>query len=110
MHLQELQDKISKLFANIAHPRVGAYIGLTEEVGELGKEIMEREIYGKETDIERIRAELADVIFSVTELSILYGIDLQSAVDMKLEKISAKIPKWETELAGVLKNKRQKFD
>ncbi len=110
MKISELQEKIGVLFKNIAHPRIGAYIGLTEEVGELGKEIMEKEIYGADIDKEKIAAEAADIIFSTVELCNLYGIDIQTELLKKLNKISAKIPDWEKKYSEILKRKRERFD
>lgn len=110
MDIKESQRYAAELFKNIAHPRIGAYIALTEETGELGKEIMEKEIYSQDTGTEKIQGELCDIIICVFELANHYGIDLDSALKNKFEYINSKIPKWEKLYAKNLKLKREKFD
>ncbi|MBP7653302.1 MazG-like family protein [Candidatus Dependentiae bacterium] len=110
MNIKECQDTVSVLFKNISHPRIGAYIALTEETGELGKEIMEKEIYGQDTGTDKIKAELCDVMVCVFELANLYGVDLDSSLKTKFDYINSKISKWESLYSKNLELKRKKFD
>jgi NTP pyrophosphatase (non-canonical NTP hydrolase) len=110
MNLSDYQNEIKNIFKNLVHPRLGSYIALTEEVGELGKEIMEKEIYSQTNDNQKIGEELCDVLISVLELSNLYNIDLEKEFNKKLDYTKTRISKWEKSLSEPLKLKRQKLD
>ena len=97
---------------NLKHPRIGAVLGLVEELGELVKEVMEAEIYNQDRPElrERMSDEVADVLFSLFEVCTAYNINLEQAYERKLEKIQGKIPKWTQLYSAGLKITRSRFD
>jgi hypothetical protein len=44
MSIKNAQKTVAEIFKNITHQRLGSFIALTEEVGELANEIMKKEI------------------------------------------------------------------
>jgi NTP pyrophosphatase (non-canonical NTP hydrolase) len=115
--LKERQDEARDLLGEeLKHPRLGAVLGLSEELGELVKEIMELEIYNKpefpldEETRQKISAEVGDVLFSLFEVCTAYGIDLETAYDYKLDKIRSKRDKWLVDLGDKLIQRRKELD
>ncbi|HEX2910440.1 MAG TPA: MazG-like family protein [Chloroflexia bacterium] len=75
LSLAQRQREAAELLGDeLKHPRVGATLGLVEELGELVKEIMDLEIYGRSEAREKLRDEVADVLFSLLEVCNAYGI------------------------------------
>ena len=105
MSITNAQQTVAELFKNITHPRLGSFIALTEEVGELANEIMRKEIYEENSDNIAISTELADVFVCLLELANLYGVDLQSSFDDKITSLTPRIKKWQN-IKDVLKIKR----
>ena len=110
MDLNKYQKEIETILSPIRHPRVGCVIGLTEELGELCKEIMALEIYGKDGDKAKLGLELADVFISLSELASAYEIDLEDAVSEKLAQIRTQAGKWAEKFGPNLARKREKMD
>ena len=48
MNISEAQRLVIKDFSKLRHPRLGSYIALSEEVGEIADLVMKREFYGEE--------------------------------------------------------------
>ena len=109
MKIRETQDYLADLLKNISHPRVGAVLGLQEEIGELAKNIMNWEIYD-DRDADNLGEELADCFFSLIDIANAYKIDLESACNKKLDSIKNKVSGWEDKHADSLKGKRELFD
>ena len=76
MTIQEFQNLIERIYYNRDAERgvAGTFVWFTEEVGELAKEIRRAE-----RDIERLRAEFADVFAWMSTLASLLGVDLTEA-------------------------------
>jgi NTP pyrophosphatase (non-canonical NTP hydrolase) len=109
--LRKLQEQAAELLGEeLRHPRVGAALALVEEVGELAKVIMEREIYRREEDVVELEEEAADILFSLFELCTAYKFSLEDAYRRKIEKISAKREKWIEKYSATLKEQRRRFD
>ena len=115
--LAEHQAEAKELLGEeLKHPRVGAVLGLSEEVGELVKEIMELEIYSTPQFPldEQVRTalgdEAADVLFSLVEVCSAYGIDLETAYETKLAKIRGKREEWIARYSPGLRLRREKLD
>jgi len=109
MSITNAQKTVAELFKNITHPRLGSFIALTEEVGELANEVMKKEIYEETSDDTAISAELTDVFVCLLELANLYGIDLQSAFDDKIKDLTPRVQQWQS-IKDILKTKREKLD
>ena len=76
MTIQEFQKLIERIYYNRDAERgvEGTFVWFTEEVGELAKEIRR-----EHRDIERLRAEFADVFAWMSTLASLLGVDLTEA-------------------------------
>ncbi len=113
MRISQAQEEVARLFENIRHPRVGSFIALVEEVGEIADVVMKTEFYG-EYGIPKARrklaSEMADVLVCLLELASVYGINLEEAFREKLLKLEEKVPKWEREVGDVLREKRERMD
>lgn len=109
--LSQLQTEAAELLGEeLKHPRVGATLGLVEELGELVKEIMEIEIYRSQSSTEELRDEVGDVLFSLLEVCTAYGISLEEAYNHKVEKIRAKRADWIEKFGPNLQEIRAKLD
>ncbi len=115
--LQEYQAEAREFLGEkLKHPRLGAVLGLSEEVGELVKEIMELEIYNTpqlplgEQEEARLSAELGDILFSLFEVCSAYGIELESAYEAKFAKIKGKQAEWLAQLGDKLEQRRSQLD
>lgn len=109
MKIQQAQQTVKELFKNISHPRLASFIALTEEVGELANEIMQKEIYEETSDNEKITSELTDVFVSLLELASLYDIDLENEFNKKVQTLKPRVAQWQS-AEGLLKAKRNKLD
>jgi len=61
------------------------YIRMTEEVGEVGKEVRRSWKKGNDAVREDIGAELADVAMYLLDLANAYGVDLETAIRAKVD-------------------------
>ena len=74
-------------------PPLSMLASLTEEIGELAKEINHRERFKKKKETEPgvdIGLELADVLFSLICLANHYSVDLESRFREVMEKYSSR--------------------
>ena len=110
MDISQAQKLAEELLAGVRHPRLGAFIGLSEEVGELANEIMQTEIYGVERPPEKMEGEVADVLLSLLEVCTHYNIDLETAFTAKIEDIRTRVPEWEKSFGPALASARKKLD
>ncbi|AEI36781.1 MazG nucleotide pyrophosphohydrolase domain-containing protein [Francisella salina] len=109
MQIKEAQQTIDKLFKDISHPRLASFIALTEEVGELANEIMQKEIYEETLDNEKIKSELTDVLVCVLEIANLYDINLEAEFDKKIKNLEPRVHQWSS-AKDLLQAKRSKLD
>ena len=110
MKIKNAQQKVREIFGEIEHPRLASFIALTEEVGEVADEIMKKEIYEETTDLENLKGEMADVLVSLFELANVYGIDLETEFEKKIENLTPRAEKWKSQLGGLMSQKRKKID
>lgn len=109
--LTVIQAEIVETLRPVRHPRVGAALGLTEEVGELARLVMEREVYGQQpADQSKLGAELADIFFLLCELADGYQIQLGTAIADKLHQIVQKLPDWREKYGPHLAKMRKRWD
>lgn len=110
MEIKEAQKKVKELFKEIEHPRLGSFIALTEEIGEVANEIMKLEIYEESKDSEKLKKEIADVMLMLTELCNVYNIDLDEEFTKKLEEIKPRSKRWKIDLRDIIERKRIKHN
>jgi NTP pyrophosphatase (non-canonical NTP hydrolase) len=110
MEIKQAQNQIKEVLGKIQHPKLASYIALTEEVGELANEILKLEIYEETKDKTLLEQELADVFVCVLELANIYQIDLEKALENKIETLKPRAIKWENQLTDLIAKKRQKHD
>lgn len=111
MEIKEAQELYNKYLGEINHPKVGAYIALVEEVGELAQEILNREIYDYIDKNDNISKELTDVFICILEICDIYKINLEDAYLDKMRLLRKKAEnEWKAGLAKTLKEKRDKMD
>ena len=108
--LSELQERVEATLAQVRHPRVGAALALAEETGEVCDLVLKRECYGQALDRAALGGELADVLVCLAELATSYGIDLGQAVQLKLEDLAQRAPKWAETLGPHLEQARLRMD
>jgi NTP pyrophosphatase (non-canonical NTP hydrolase) len=108
--LPTLQQRVQSVLGNVAHPRVGAALALSEETGEVCDLVLKRECYGKAVTAEALGGELADVLVCVAELANAYEIDLAAACEAKLTDLAERVPNWETEFGPHLAAARERMD
>ena len=108
--LRALQAEVQRILGPLAHPRIGAMLALSEEVGELSKLVLEREVYAQPPQEEALKGELCDVLVCALELANLYGIDLQDALLTKLRDLEGRAPRWAEELGPALADARRRMD
>ena len=95
---QTMVDDWVKQFEEGYWPPLSMLASLTEEVGELAREVNHREKIKKKKEIEPetdIGLELADVLFSLICLANHYGVDLESKFREVIEKYSNRdVNRW----------------
>ena len=109
MQIKQVQQTITELFKDIIHPRLASFIVLSEEVGKLANEIMQKEIYEETNDNQKIKAELTDVFVSLLELANFYNIDLETEFAQKIQALKPRVQQW-NKAKVLLKAKRAKLD
>ncbi|WP_265658775.1 MazG-like family protein [Francisella philomiragia] len=109
MRIRKAQDTVAELFKDITHPRLASFIALTEEVGELANEIMQKEIYEETQNNDKIKLELTDVLVSLLELANLYNVDLEIEFDKKIKNLEPRVKQW-SNARDLLQLKRTKLD
>lgn len=92
------------------HLRLGAFIALTEEVGEVADEIMKYEIYEEKNNINDLKLEIADIFVCLIDLANVYNVDLDVELQNKIKKLKPRIEKWKPALKDLLTKKRDKLD
>lgn len=110
LDLKKLQQRVQSVLGDVAHPRVGAALALSEETGEVCDLVLKKECYGKAVSSESLGGELADVLVCVAELANAYGVDLAQACEAKLEDLSQRVPAWKEDFGPSLEAARKRMD
>ena len=93
MEIKELQNKSTEIIdkidekLNVKHNNENTLIHLTEELGEIARQINNKNIRNVEQNIDNIAEEIADVILIINKLASNYNIDVEKAIKEKLEKL-----------------------
>lgn len=90
---QDLVDEWISQFEEGYWPPLSMLASLTEEVGELAREINYREEFKVKKESESassIGLELADIFFSLICLANYYEVDLEEKFDKTMEKYSSR--------------------
>ena len=83
----EIIDKMDEKF-NCKHSINNTFMHLIEEVGEVADELNKPNIRGKEIDKKELGKELADVIMFLSRLASLNEIDLEEAIEGKINELT----------------------
>jgi NTP pyrophosphatase (non-canonical NTP hydrolase) len=78
----ELVKKIDVKYNVERDPQL-SFVQLTEEVGEIAKEINKPRLRHKEVDMENLEGEFSDVFLQLAILADTFDIDLEKAVESK---------------------------
>ena len=88
--MQDIQEKVNELIKkyNLESSTEIRFIDLVSEIGELGKEILKGNDYGKKNffNTDNIEFEVGDVFFSLICVANDLKIDLTKALDKVLNK------------------------
>lgn len=92
--MQEIQEKVNEMIKkyDLDTSVEIRFIDLVSEVGELGKEILKGNNYGKNefTKTDNLESEIGDVLFSLICIANELNIDLKVALDEVIEKYNSR--------------------
>jgi len=110
MEIKEAQEKVRKVSGKLEHPRLGSFIALTEEVGEIANEVMKLEFYEETPDNSRLKGEMCDTLFALIELANVYDVDLDAEFQKKLKSLEPRFEEWHKSFGDKMDEKRKKHD
>ncbi len=88
--MNSIQEKVDELIKkyNLESSVEIRFIDLISELGELGKEVLKGNDYGKKDfcNTENLESEMGDTFFSLICVANVLNIDLQNALDNVLRK------------------------
>ncbi len=91
----EYQDKAASTRMKFDHPKDGLQyltIGLAGEVGEVCEHVKKFCFHDKAYDSREMIKELGDVLWYLTNLADVMGVDLATVAEMNLAKLKARHP------------------
>ena len=92
--MKEIQEKVNKMIKkfNLDSSIEVKFIDLVSEIGELGKEILKGNDYGRSEFIKtnNLESEIGDVFFSLICIANSFDIDLKDALDEVLNKYNSR--------------------
>jgi len=94
MEVKELQQ-ISNDFLNLLHEKYNCdhnsnntVLHLSEEVGEIAREINKSNIRKNESlDINNLKEQIGDVMILIMRLAQIHDVDIETTIQMKIKKI-----------------------
>jgi len=110
MNLEEIQGFCKKILTKVSYPRLGAMIGLQEELGEIAKILMDVEIYERPLEKKLFEKKFGETFFSLIDLCNSYDIDLEKISKTRIKEIKEKINDWEEKHQETLEYKRNKIN
>ena len=93
MEVKELQNKADEIIKimdrtlGINHDADKTIIHILEELGEIARQINNKNIRGIGQDKENLEEEIADVLILTLRLASIYEIDVEKAILNKIEKL-----------------------
>ena len=96
MDIKDFQKKSEKLINDIdkklgvIHNDELIILHLTEELGELSRQIINPKLKRGETDIKNLEEEIADVIIQISKLASNHNINIEDAIKTKIAKLKEK--------------------
>jgi NTP pyrophosphatase (non-canonical NTP hydrolase) len=93
MNLKELQKGTDEIInaidqkLGVKHDSNNTIIHAIEELGELARQINNKNIRAKEQDMDNLAEEISDVILLITRLANIYNIDIEKSIISKIEKL-----------------------
>ncbi len=92
--MKEIQEEINEMVKkyNLESSTEIRFIDLVSEIGELGKEILKGDAYGKKqfSKTDNLESEVGDVLFSLICVANGLNIDLKSALDGVITKYNCR--------------------
>ena len=96
MKIEETQDKIMKIAEKISKDTNCeldaeiSFMHITEEVGEIAREFVNKKIRPEKFDIENLKEEVCDVILDSFVLAKLLNMDLSEELEKKINKLNVR--------------------
>lgn len=93
MEIKELQKQAEEIVNKIdnklefTHDNKNTILHLTEELGEISRQILNPELKRQKADIGNLKEEIADVILLLCKLANNNNIDIEESVKNKIEKL-----------------------
>jgi len=93
MEIIELQKQAEEMISKIdnklefTHDNKNIILHLTEELGEISRQILNPELKRADMDIENLSEEIADVILLISKLANNNKINIEEAIENKLQKL-----------------------
>jgi len=90
MEVKEFQEKAVKIVNKIDsingvnHDKETTFMHLVEEFGEIARELYNERSGRDKIDLENLKEEIADVYLLLAKLASVYKIDLEEAIDKKI--------------------------
>lgn len=88
--MNEIQEKVNEMIKryNLESTKEIRFIDLTSEVGELGKEVLKGNDYGRKDfcNTDNVESEIGDVLFSLICIANGMNISLEKALENILKK------------------------
>ncbi len=101
--LQREVDKLVREFGGYWEP-FEMLAAVTEELGEVAREVLELEGVKGKGNMERLEEELGDLLFSISCVANFYGIDIFDALSRSIEKYRRRDSgRWSSDKTGNLK-------
>jgi NTP pyrophosphatase (non-canonical NTP hydrolase) len=85
----EVVKSIDKKFKIVRDSQL-SFCQLSEEMGELIKEIDKPKLRNKEVDRKNLEGEFADVFLQLSVLAEINGVDIEKVVDEKIEELKSR--------------------
>lgn len=93
MEIKELQKRAEEIINEIdsklgfTHDNKNLILHLTEELGEISRQILNPELKRQEMNTENLKEEIADVMLLLSKLANNNQIDIEEAIENKIEKL-----------------------
>lgn len=86
----KIVESIDKKFEGREHDKEITMIHLTEELGEIARQVYNGSHKRGNFDRENLADEMADVFILLSRLAVVYNIDIEDAINLKIKKLKEK--------------------